>query len=114
MGARWPDCPLIGHELRCERDRWVRFHSLPESKRYPDTEDEWTIVLDRYNTVLDELFTGLDVYVATSDWSDTPVPPERPHEQTRWHPDAHHWTSIRTDPDPDDPICTHVYVSRIP
>jgi len=70
--------------------------------------------VDRYNTVLDELFTGLDVYIATSDWSDTPVPPEHPHEQTRWHPDAHHWTSIRTDPAPDDPIYTHVYVSRIP
>jgi hypothetical protein len=74
----WPDCPPIGYELRCERDRWVRFHSLPESKRYPDTEDEWAIVLDRYNTVLDELFAGLDVYLATSNWSGTPVPPERP------------------------------------
>ena len=64
------------------------FHSLPESKRYPDTDDEWAIVLDRYNTVLDELFADLDVYVATSDWSGTPVPPERPHEQTQRLPGA--------------------------
>ncbi|WP_196778171.1 DUF3885 domain-containing protein [Lentzea aerocolonigenes] len=110
----WPDCPPIGHELRCEKDRWVRFHSLPESKRYPDTEDEWAIVLDRYNTVLDELFAGQDVHVATSNWSGTPMPPERPHEQTQRHPGAHHWVSVLTDPDPDDPIYTHVYVSRIP
>ncbi|GHH42954.1 DUF3885 domain-containing protein [Lentzea cavernae] len=111
---RWPDCPPIGHDLRCERDRWVRFHSLPESKRYPDTEDEWAIVLDRYNTVLDELFAGVDVHVVTSDWSRTPAPPERPHEQTVWHPGAHHWTSVLEDPDPDFQIYTHVYVSRIP
>lgn len=92
----------------------MRFHSLPESKRYPDTEDEWAIVLDRHNTVLDELFAGLEVYVASSDCSRTPVPPERPHVQTQWHPGAHHWTSACADPDPDDPIYTHVYVSRIP
>ncbi|GAA2692883.1 MULTISPECIES: hypothetical protein [Actinosynnema] len=111
---RWPDCPPIGYELRHERDRWVRFHSLPESKRYPDTEGEWVVVLDRYNTVLDELFAGLDVHVVTSDWSSAATPPGRPHERTRWNPGAHHWTSILTDTDPDDPVYTHLYVSRIP
>ncbi|TVZ93526.1 hypothetical protein FB157_106248 [Streptomyces sp. BK340] len=31
----------IAHELRTAYgDRWVRFHSLPGSKRYPETEDE--------------------------------------------------------------------------
>lgn len=39
----------------------MRFHSLPDSKRYAESEDEYAIVLDRYNTILDELFAGTDV-----------------------------------------------------
>jgi hypothetical protein len=42
--------------LRCgsNGDRWGRFHSLPGSKRYAESEVEYAIVLDRYNTILDE------------------------------------------------------------
>ncbi|WP_443611862.1 DUF3885 domain-containing protein [Acrocarpospora catenulata] len=39
--ANWPDCPPVAHELkRFYASRWVRFHSLPESKRYADTPAE--------------------------------------------------------------------------
>ncbi|MFM9372740.1 hypothetical protein [Streptomyces sp. Da 82-17] len=34
-----PLCPPVGHELRGPyRDAWVRFHSLPGSKRYAEDE----------------------------------------------------------------------------
>lgn len=63
---RWPSCPPVGYKLRDPyQDVWVRFHSLPESKRYAEDESEYTVVLERYNTVLDELFAGADVYVIT-------------------------------------------------
>jgi hypothetical protein len=59
---RWPRCPPVGYKLRGPyQDVWVRFHSLPESKRYPEDENEYAVVLERYNTVLDELFAGADV-----------------------------------------------------
>ncbi|MFE0156557.1 hypothetical protein ACFWY5_56185 [Nonomuraea sp. NPDC059007] len=62
--ARWPDCPPIGHELkRYYTSRWVRFHSLPGSKRYADTPAEYDILLDRHNTVLTELFDGQDALI---------------------------------------------------
>lgn len=32
-------------------DRWVRIHSLPKSKRYPDTDAERSEILRRHNTV---------------------------------------------------------------
>jgi hypothetical protein len=35
--------------------RWARIHSLPESKRYPDTKPEWDVLLDRQNRVIDSL-----------------------------------------------------------
>lgn len=31
--------------------RWIRFHSLPESKRYADNETEYEIILQRANTL---------------------------------------------------------------
>jgi hypothetical protein len=99
------------------RDRWVRFHSLPKSKRYPETADEYGIVLDRYNTVLDELFTGQEVYLITCDWSDRPDPGARPDDHARWHPGARYWTSVCKDPWETDPAFisyTHLFVSRIP
>lgn len=47
------------------RDQWVRFHSLPRSKRYADTLSEYQILLDRHNTVLSEL-KARDIYLFTA------------------------------------------------
>ncbi|MEU4344391.1 hypothetical protein AB0H00_24535 [Nocardia sp. NPDC023852] len=98
-------------------DRWVRFHSLPGSKRYPGTADEYGIVLDRYNTVLDELFIGQEVYLITCDWSDHAEPGARPDDHARWHPGARYWTSVCENPTETDAeliSCTHLFVSQIP
>jgi hypothetical protein len=81
LAALWqerrPLGPPIAHTFRSTyADRWLRFHSLPDSKRYPESEDEYAIALDRYNTVLDELFTGLEVFVVTVEWSNTRTGPE--------------------------------------
>jgi hypothetical protein len=67
---RRPNCPPVGYKLRdAYRDVWGRFHSLPESKRYAEDESEYTVVLERYNTVLAELFAGTNVYVITPLWT---------------------------------------------
>ncbi|WP_316520150.1 DUF3885 domain-containing protein [Kitasatospora brasiliensis] len=105
---RWPDTEPVGYELgRDERDTWVRFHSLPESKRYPDDEREYAIVLERHNTVLDELFTGSEVHVMVPRWSDRPSAP-------RMHWDTRHWRSWLCDEDPEFPYYCHVFVERRP
>jgi hypothetical protein len=36
-------------------NRWMRMHSLPESKRYADTPEEWAILMHRQNTLIDHL-----------------------------------------------------------
>ncbi|HJQ07804.1 MAG TPA: hypothetical protein VJ872_20290 [Nocardioides sp.] len=52
----WPLADPLGHELRVAyADRWVRFHSLPESKRYADDASESGEILRRHRTVLAEL-----------------------------------------------------------
>lgn len=46
----------IGHELKgVYPNRWLRIHSLPESKRYAESEDEYQIILDRQNKLISEL-----------------------------------------------------------
>ncbi|WP_449353770.1 DUF3885 domain-containing protein [Streptomyces malaysiensis] len=68
---RRPGRPAVVHLLRGPyRDVWVRFHSLPGSKRYPENEDRYAVVLERHNTILDELFAGTDVYLITPVWDD--------------------------------------------
>ena len=46
------DCPPVGFLLReTYPDRWFRIHSLPGSKRYPDSAAELSILLARHNTL---------------------------------------------------------------
>ncbi|CAM5691003.1 putative protein OS=Streptomyces aurantiogriseus OX=66870 GN=GCM10010251_16710 PE=4 SV=1 [Streptomyces aurantiogriseus] len=115
---RRPSGPPIAHTFRTTyADHWVRFHSLPGSKRYPESEDEYAIVLDRYNTVLDDLFADTDVFVVTMDWSNTPTGPAGyPTPRQELHPDGIHWW---TEPDVDDfdpefHTYTRLYADRRP
>ncbi|GAA3492459.1 DUF3885 domain-containing protein [Streptomyces cremeus] len=120
LAALWrerrPAGPPVAHTFRTAYpDRWVRFHSLPESKRHPATEAEYAIVLDRYNTVLDALFAGGDVLVVTMDWSSTPDGPAgRPSPRRELHPGGVRWwtESDLDDPDPEFHTHTRLYADR--
>lgn len=113
---QWPECPPLPYGLKhVYQERWVRFHSLPEAQRYPGTDAEYDIVLDRYNTVLDELFSGQEVWVVTADWSDSSEPPALSARHALWNPGARPWTTVRTDEgetDPDFISYTHLYAGR--
>jgi hypothetical protein len=67
---RRPGRSKLPYKLRAARNRWVRFHTLPGSERYPETEAEYGIVLARHNTVLAQLVTGPSVFVVTAGYSD--------------------------------------------
>lgn len=115
---RRPAGPPIAHTFRdTYADRWVRFHSLPGSKRHPESEDEYAIVLERYNTVLDELFADEYIFVVTVDWS---YPPDAPSvfsaSRQTLHPAGIRWwtESDENDPDPEFHSRTHLYADRRP
>ena len=62
----YPKSYPINHELKfAYPDRWLRIHSLPESKRYADSEDEYKIILNRQNQLIDDLI-GVGTEVAIS------------------------------------------------
>ena len=57
----YPDTVPLSYLFKDDySDRWFRIHSLPESKRYADNEDEWKIVLSRQNEIITDLF-GVDL-----------------------------------------------------
>ncbi|WP_241847562.1 DUF3885 domain-containing protein [Streptomyces sp. CB02009] len=115
--AHRPAGPVLPWELKTAyASRWVRFHSLPGSKRYAEDETEYAILLDRYNTVLDELFAGGEVYVVTIDWADPSEPTHWSAHRAALHPEGTLWTTLdETDhPDPDDHIRWFYYADRRP
>ena len=110
---RWPGTRPIAHQLP-RGERWIRFHSLPGSRRYADSDADYTELLARHTTVLRDLAgdPAGPVLVITCSWSAGPTPPPRSAPVTRACPDAEHWQSIPTS-DPGDPdTWTHVHVTR--
>jgi len=52
----YPETSPIGYELRhVYQDRWLRIHSLPESKRYAENENEYKIILERQNQLIEDI-----------------------------------------------------------
>jgi hypothetical protein len=111
---RWPECPPFAHWLRgCYADRWVRFHSLPNSKRYPATEPEYIEVLHRHNTVLSHLDPGRNLVVVSTEWTATPsTTPQMWPRRAEIAPAAVHWRTLIEDPgeEPDSRSYTQLYV----
>lgn len=115
---RWPECPPLAHWLRSRYpNRWVRFHSLPESKRYADDETEYAIVLHRHRAVLSELDPGADILVVTSEWTESAAAtPRMWPRRSELAPEAWHWRTLLEEPDEDPQyrIYTQLYAQTIP
>lgn len=63
----YPEANPIGHELKnVYPNRWLRIHSLPESKRYAESEDEYQIILSRQNKLISELIGENTEIIITS------------------------------------------------
>lgn len=56
----YPKCAPIVYSLKYELpNKWLRFHSLPNGKRYPQNSDELKEVLFRYNCILKEIMSNV-------------------------------------------------------
>lgn len=116
--TNWSTLAPIGYEVRGAADgHWVRFHTLPESKRYPDSKAEYDEILSRHNTLLKELVATTHpetaLIIVSTSWSDSshPVPLERDLLTTL--PNYSYWRSELTDTDEDEEFWTHVYTSVV-
>ncbi len=67
--TKWPSTKPLGWLLRTQHHhRWVRFHALPESKRYPESAVEYATILARHKAVLTELGASAELFVCEPDW----------------------------------------------
>ena len=109
---QFPGCEPVPHWLRTAfPDRWVRFHSLPGSKRYPHSDAEYAIILDRHNRVMAELTeAGNPVVLLSAGYSESTDPVR---DEARWRaldPDAIPWRTVVYDA--ADLLYWHVFASE--
>jgi hypothetical protein len=112
----FPGCEPIGHRLRTAfSTRWVRFHSLPGSKRYPEDEGEYGTLLDRHNRVLGELVgSEPSIILLTTSYSENWNAVPRQPELQALDPDAKPWRSVpmhELEAHFADPTYWHVFAS---
>lgn len=91
---RWTRCPPVADQLRTAYpERWVRFHSLPGSKRYAANEAEYLEILTRHHSTLGALGAAADspVLAITAQFSATRDAFARVPELGRVQPAAWHW-----------------------
>lgn len=68
-------CPPVSYLFKHRlTERWIRFHSLPGSKRYPEDKKEVGELLNRQNTVLLDLIGIGDRVVIRGDYSSSLLP----------------------------------------
>lgn len=54
--ASWAGIEPVAADLKWDLpDNWLRIHSLPAGKRYPDSESEYRTLLDRHLTIIRDL-----------------------------------------------------------
>lgn len=60
----YPNSYPIDYELKTIFiNRWFRIHSLPNSKRFADNDNECKIILSRQNKLIDDLFQSDDFFI---------------------------------------------------
>ena len=91
--------PPLAHELRDRfRKRWVRFHSLPDSKRYAETDSEWATLLERHNSLVDHLATDeCELVLLTTNWTAVRQPTTVPSGLRELNLTGDHWRSFAKD-----------------
>jgi hypothetical protein len=69
--SQYPDSVPLSYLFKHHyADRWFRIHSLPESKRYAETDLEWTILLSRQNDLCTDLFgVSVPIIIVTGEYN---------------------------------------------
>jgi hypothetical protein len=113
----YPECPPIAYYLKdVYKDRWFRIHTLPDSKRYPEFEEEYKEILKRHNLILSDLFGDDGHFVLiTAGYSDTPQPVRPENEIARLMEGNRKFLTVglhELEGD-NDPRYTHLYMNEL-
>ena len=79
----YPESYPISHELKSVYpDRWLRIHSLPESKRYAETDDDYKIILERQNQLISDLIEENSKVIVSFGYYETELTKDSSSEST--------------------------------
>lgn len=111
-------CAPLAHTFRDKfSDRWVRLHSLPESKRYPDLETEYQEVLYRHNKILNELSNKEEMLILiATEYSEKKEHDKLEKELDELMTDNIYWNSClmeEPEDDDDDVSFCHQYIQEV-
>ena len=86
----------LAHEFKhAFTKRWVRFHALSDSKRYPETENEYQEVFARHNTVLAEINpSGSDFLVVLGEYVECDIPSKPADKLVDIVPESEYWCTL--------------------
>ena len=111
-------CQPIAYTLKdLFQNRWVRFHALPESKRYPENDSEYIEVLFRHNTIISELSKeNQTLYVVASEYSYKKEHSELESRLNSLLPNNFYWNTVPMhEPNEEEEFKSywHQYVSEV-
>ncbi len=93
----------VAHRLKSQiSDRWVRFYSLPQAKRYATDQAEQQVVLDRADALLRATIGYHSRVLVVSGHHGARTAPELSPSQATIHTTPEHWYT-EPDSDIDDP-----------
>lgn len=108
----FPDFPPEANQLKFKfNERWFRIHTLPESKRYPENEDEYNEIFRRHNLILSDLF-GLDqtYYLLTTGFGYKRENLPKNKKVQKLGLQKNYWRHFLTDDDKDfEPFYAYLY-----
>jgi hypothetical protein len=114
----WSSSPPVAILLRRRFvEREVRFHTLPDAKRYATSDGERAEILRRHHVLLEALLGDArsdagSLVAITCSWSGTASPTPRHQAVAAITPNAVHWRSDNRATEPGFQSWEHHYVSR--
>jgi hypothetical protein len=117
--SSWSDAPPVARRLRYRfTAQRVRFHALPDAKRYATSDIERAEILRRHHTLLEALLGDArsdagSLVAITCSWSATSSPTPRDQAVAATTPDAIHWRSDNLATEPGFQSWQHHYASRM-
>ena len=92
----YPGCPPIGYLLREKfHHSWFRIHTLPDAKRYAESDQERSEILRRHNTLLSSLLGHGQMYaLITTGYSHSPEPIRSYSQLEKLVGSNEHWLTL--------------------
>lgn len=108
----YPAALPVGYSLREKyAERWFRIHTLPESKRYVDSEEEHAEILRRHNALLaDTIGGGQSFVLVLTGYSETPRAVLLDTWLKEHYPDSRPFVTVQMNTSPDPRYYWHFFM----